>query len=206
MSITVENVERIYSRYSGVYDFFFGRIFHSGREQAVASLDLQPGDRVLEVGVGTGLSLSFYPRHCQVVGIDISSEMLEEAHKRVAQENMRHVTLMRMDAMNMEFPDDSFDAVLAAYVVTTVPDPYRLVAEIKRVCKPNGKILLLNHFRSTKPVLGWIEKIISPLTWRIGFRTDLELDRFIREARLQVTQIEGVNLFDHWKIVQCVNR
>lgn len=202
---TVESVERIYSRYSGIYDLLFGKIFHSGREQAVEMMDLSLGDRVLEVGVGTGLSLSFYPRNCKVTGIDISEGMLAEAEKKVAEEDLRHVALQKMDALDMEFPDDTFDRVLAAYVVTTVPDPIRLVREIKRVTKPGGRFVLLNHFQSTNPVFGRIERVISPLTRRVGFRTDLALDDFARMADLSVRLIKSVNLFGHWKMVECVN-
>jgi phosphatidylethanolamine/phosphatidyl-N-methylethanolamine N-methyltransferase len=202
---TVESVERIYSRYSGIYDLLFGKIFHSGREQAVEMMDLSLGDRVLEVGVGTGLSLSFYPRNCKVTGIDISEGMLAEAEKKVAEEDLRHVALQKMDALDMEFPDDTFDRVLAAYVVTTVPDPIRLVREIKRVTKPGGRFVLLNHFQSTNPVFGRIEHVISPLTRRVGFRTDLALDDFARMADLSVRLIKSVNLFGHWKMVECVN-
>ncbi len=202
---TVESVERIYSRYSGIYDLLFGKIFHSGRGQAVEMMDLSLGDRVLEVGVGTGLSLSFYPRNCKVTGIDISEGMLAEAEKKVAEEDLRHVSLQKMDALNMEFADDTFDRVLAAYVVTTVPDPIRLVREIKRVTKPGGRFVLLNHFRSTNPVFGRIEHVISPLTKKVGFRTDLALDDFARMADLNVRLIKSVNLFGHWKTVECVN-
>lgn len=202
---TVESVERIYSRYSGIYDLLFGKIFHSGREQAVEMMDLSLGDRVLEVGVGTGLSLSFYPRNCKVTGIDISEGMLAEAEKKVAEEDLRHVALQKMDALDMEFPDDTFDRVLAAYVVTTVPDPIRLVREIKRVTKPGGRFVLLNHFQSTNPAFGRIERVISPLTRRVGFRTDLALDDFARMADLSVRLIKSVNLFGHWKMVECVN-
>ncbi len=206
VGMNVESVEKIYSRYSSVYDLIFGKIFHSGRQLAVEMSDIRPGDRVLEVGVGTGLSLPCYPPSCKIVGIDISSQMLEEAEKRIREEGIRNTTLRRMDATRMEFPDDSFDKVLAAYVITTVPDPVKVVSEIKRVCKPGGKILFLNHFRSPNRLLGSIERHISPLCYRLGFKTDLDMETFLRETALQVAQVRGVNLFQYWKLVECLNQ
>lgn len=206
MGMNVESVEKIYSRYSSVYDLIFGKIFHSGRQHAVEMLDVRPGDRILEVGVGTGLSLPCYPPSCKIVGIDISGQMLEEAEKRIREEGIRNTTLRRMDATQMELPDNSFDKVLAAYVITTVPDPLKVVAEIKRVCKPGGKILFLNHFRSPNRLLGSIEGLISPLCYRLGFKTDLEMETFLRETALQVAHVRGVNLFQYWKLVECLNQ
>ena len=155
-------VERVYTSYARVYDHIFGKIFHDGREHAVRLLNLSRGERVLEVGVGTGLALPFYPRTCEVVGIDLSAGMLARCRHRVWELGLTHVSLQRMDASTMEFLDDSFDAVMAAYVVTAVPDYRKVMREMVRVCKPGGRIILLNHFSNGNPIINTIEKVLSP--------------------------------------------
>ncbi|GIW55201.1 MAG: hypothetical protein KatS3mg082_1605 [Nitrospiraceae bacterium] len=124
----LQKVERVYTAYANIYDHVFGKVFHEGRESAIRNLNVQPNERILEVGVGTGLALPMYPRHCQIVGIDLSEGMLEKAKERASAHRLSHVRLYRMDAGAMEFPDDSFDTVVAAYVVTAVPD-YRSVRQ-----------------------------------------------------------------------------
>jgi phosphatidylethanolamine/phosphatidyl-N-methylethanolamine N-methyltransferase len=118
----LKKIERVYTSYAGIYDHVFGKVFHEGRESAVRNLNVQPNEKILEVGIGTGLALPMYPRHCEIVGIDFSEGMLEKAKQRAAEQRMSHVQLHRMDAAAMDFPDDSFDTVVAAYVVTAVPD------------------------------------------------------------------------------------
>jgi len=135
----LQKVERVYTSYAGVYDKIFGKVFHEGRESAIRNLNVQPNERVLEVGVGTGLALPMYPRHCQIVAIDFSEGMLDIAKKRAVEHQMGHVTLHRMDAGAMEFADSSFDTVVAAYVVTAVPDYRKVVNEMIRVCRPGGR-------------------------------------------------------------------
>ncbi|MFM7840292.1 MAG: class I SAM-dependent methyltransferase, partial [Nitrospira sp.] len=139
------------------------------------NLDVKPGERVLEVGVGTGLSLPLYPSHCRVTGIDLSGGMLDKARERTAVQGLGHVELHQMDAGNMKFTDDSFDTVVAAYVVTAVPDYRSVVAEMIRVCRAGGRIILLNHFSNGNKLIAAVEKVISPLCKHIGFRTDLAL-------------------------------
>ena len=198
-------VERVYSSYAKVYDHIFGKIFHDGREHAVRHLDLSPGDRVLEVGVGTGLALPFYPRSCEIVGIDLSDGMLDKCRERLELYRLRHVRVMRMDAGAMEFADNSFDAVMAAYVVTAVPDYRKLMLEMIRVCKPGGRIILLNHFSNGNPVIAAIEKVISPLCKQLGWRTDLSLASVLDGTRLMVIHKQKVNPFRIWHLVKCVN-
>ncbi|MEW6157872.1 MAG: methyltransferase domain-containing protein, partial [Verrucomicrobiota bacterium] len=134
--MSAEYIERVYNRYSGVYDLVFGKVFQSGREMAPALLNLTPGTKLLEVGVGTGLSLPLLARNIEITGIDLSQKMLDQAHKRVRQKGMSHVRLLKMDATNLEFPDNNFDRVLAAYFISTVPNPVKVVEEMKRVCRP----------------------------------------------------------------------
>jgi len=198
-------VERVYSSYAKVYDHIFGKIFRDGRQHAVRHLTLSPGERVLEVGVGTGLALPFYPRSCEIVGIDLSDGMLEKCRERMEEFGLHHVAVMRMDAAAMEFADNSFDAVMAAYVVTAVPDYRKVMMEMIRVCKPGGRIILLNHFSNGNPLIAAIEKVISPLCKQLGWRTDLSLASVLDGTHLTVIHKQKVNPFRIWHLVKCVN-
>jgi phosphatidylethanolamine/phosphatidyl-N-methylethanolamine N-methyltransferase len=202
----IQKVERVYSNYAGVYDQIFGRIFHESRESAVRRLNVKQGERILEVGVGTGLSLPLYPCHCKVIGIDLSAGMLEKARERVRAYGLEHVELARMDAGQMEFSDDSFDTIMAAYVVTAVPDHRKVVTEMIRVCRPAGRIIMLNHFSNGNKLIAAVEKVISPLCKHIGFRTDLSLNTVLEGTSLFVARKEKVNPLRFWHLVECENR
>jgi phosphatidylethanolamine/phosphatidyl-N-methylethanolamine N-methyltransferase len=201
----VENqfVERVYEKLANVYDLVFGPTLHPGRLVAMERMGIRPGDRVLEVGVGTGINTSLYPTNCHVTGIDLSTSMLEKARERVKREGLRNVRLLEMDAGRLTFADDSFDIVYAPYLVSVVPDPVAVVREMRRVCKPGGKIIVLNHFRSANPVLSRIERAISPFTVHIGFKSDLDLPGFLAQAELQPISIEKVNVPKIWSLVTC---
>jgi phosphatidylethanolamine/phosphatidyl-N-methylethanolamine N-methyltransferase len=201
----LKKVERVYTAYASVYDHTFGKAFKQSRESAVRGLPIQPGTKILEVGVGTGEALPLYPSHCDVMGIDLSEGMLEHARRRVAQYQLSHVRLQRMDAGNMQLPDDSFDIVMAAYVVTAVPDYRKVVNEMIRVCKPGGRIVMLNHFSNGNKVIAAVEKLISPLCKHIGFRTDLALNTVLEGTSLIVASKKKVNPLRFWHLVECVN-
>ena len=204
--IAVENdfVTRVYEKLSSSYDLFFGPTLHPGRLVARDEMGIRQGDRVLEVGVGTGINTLLYPRDCHVTGIDLSGSMLEKARERVAREGIRNVRLLEMDAANLTFPDESFDIVYAPYLISVVPDPVQVVREMRRVCKPGGKIIVLNHFRSANPLLSWCERALSPLTVHIGFKSDLDLPGFLAQAELKPTSIKKVNVPRIWSLVTCV--
>lgn len=204
--MNIDAIKSAYRRYARVYDALFGPIFHPGRKFIVKSLALKPNDRVLEVGVGTGLSLPLYPANVRVTGIDISQEMLVRARQKVARFRLSQVeTILEMDGEDMHFADNSFDKVVAMYVVSVVPDPRRLVDEMRRVCKPGGDIFIVNHFRSQHPIIGGSEALLAPLSRLAGFRTDLELDRFLKEAQLDVVETHNTNLFGYWKVLRYRN-
>ncbi len=204
--MNLDAVINAYRRYAGIYDLLFGPIMHHGRKRIVEALAGQPGDRILEVGVGTGLSLPLYPKGVHVTGIDVSREMLEKARQRVAQRQLSQVEDIRlMDAERMDFKDGFFDKVVAMYVVSVAPNPTRVVEEMRRVCKPGGEILIVNHFRSQNPVLALFERLLAPLSKLAGFRPDMALDRFIEETGLEVVSVRGANLFGYWKVLQCRN-
>src|SRR5690349_9116915 len=173
--MTVKHIEAVYDWYAGIYDFLFGKFFQSGRERAPVLLKLFPGAKLLEVGVGTGLSLPLCARNVEFTGIDLSQKMLNRACRRVQNFGLKNVQLIKMDATTLEFPDNSFDRVLAAYFISTVPDPVRVIHEMKRVCRPGGYVVFLNHFHSDNALVRVFEKALSPLFYRLGFKTDLDL-------------------------------
>ncbi|HEV8132902.1 MAG TPA: methyltransferase domain-containing protein [Acidobacteriota bacterium] len=203
--MSVEYVEKVYNRYSSFYDLIFGKIFDSGREKVPELLQLEPGMHLLEVGIGTALSLPQLPRHCTVTGVDLSQKMLDEAAKRIRKLARSNVFLHKMDATQMSFPDNAFDRVLAAYFISTVPDPVAVVREMKRVCKPGGYLLFLNHFQSENPILGTVERVISPLCYRIGFCTDLNLRQLMERTQLNIDLLERIDFLGNWKAVRCLN-
>jgi phosphatidylethanolamine/phosphatidyl-N-methylethanolamine N-methyltransferase len=207
LSVTVvENafVNRVYENLAWFYDFTFGPALHPGRVDAIQRMAIKPGDRVLEVGVGTGINAVLYPRDCTVTGIDLSSSMLEKAHERIARKGVRNVRLLEMDAAALKFADDSFDIVYAPYVISVVPDPVAVTREMHRVCRPGGRIIILNHFRSKSRVGAWLERMIAPFTLYLGFKSDLDLPAFLVQAGLKPVSIEKVNIPRIWSLVTCV--
>lgn len=205
--MSASHIERVYDFYSGVYDGLYGRVFRSGRNMALDMLDLRPGVRLLEAGVGTGLSLPLFPAEVHVTGIDLSQKMLDRAKQRVERLGARNVQLRKMDASRMDFPDGAFDGVLGAYFISTVPDPVKVVREMKRVCRPGGYLVFVNHFLHEHPVVGAFDRMVSGLCYRLGgFYSDLQLDTLVREVGLTVDQVRPVPRIGYWKVVRCVNR
>jgi phosphatidylethanolamine/phosphatidyl-N-methylethanolamine N-methyltransferase len=202
----VENdfVESVYDKLAIVYDLTFGPTLHPGRLQAIERMNIQPGERVLEVGVGTGINLSLYPREATVTGIDFTESMLEKARERATRKNAAPVRLLQMDAADLRFADDSFDIVYAPYVISVVPDPVKVAQEMHRVCRPGGRIIILNHFLSPNVFLSRIERLISPATIHIGFRSDVDLPAFLAQADLDPVSIEKVNWPRIWSLITCV--
>src|SRR6478735_9059611 len=202
----VENdfVEAVYDKLAKVYDLFFGPTLHPGRLQAIQRMNIQPRERVLEVGVGTGINLSLYPRDCTITGIDFSGSMLEKARERAARKDQASIRLLQMDAADLKFADNSFDIVYAPYLISVVPDPLKVAREMRRVCRPGGRIIFLNHFLSANPLLSRTERLISPFTIHIGFKADLDLPAFLAQADLQPVSIEKVNIPRIWSLVTCV--
>ena len=197
-------VVRAYRRYAPVYDGIFGGVLDPGRRAlADAVRELEPAS-LLEVGVGTGLMLARYPEATRVVGVDLSMEMLAKASARVPALADRDIRLEVMDAEALTFPDGAFDCVTVPYVLSVTPDPQRLVAEVRRVCRVGGTILILNHFSGSR--FWWLlERVVKPVPGEVGFRSDFELTDEISRYDWKVEWMKSVNLFGLSKLVSIRN-
>jgi phosphatidylethanolamine/phosphatidyl-N-methylethanolamine N-methyltransferase len=184
---------KLYSEFAPLYDKIFGKIFYDRLERVIEDLGIPPGARVLEVGAGTGTSFPAYPSHCEITGIDLAPDMLARARQKIEENGWSHLKVIEMDALDLDFPDNTFDYVMAFHVVTVVPDPERMIAEAKRVCKPGGRIVIVNHFTSEVPVLGMMTRALDPITRWLGWRTDLKLKPFVETAKLRVEKIYKLN-------------
>ena len=199
----VETVKTAYRRYAGVYDALFGPVLQAGRKAVLEHLRLKPGDRVLEVGVGTGLALSMYPDSVKVTGIDLSREMLDKARARVARLGLTNVeALLEMDAEKTSFPDASFDKVVAMYVMPVVRNPAGVLEEFHRVCKPDGEIYLVNHVKSDNRVIRAFEMGLARFSNQIGFRPDFELRELVNGSG-EIDEVARINVF--WRVMRVRN-
>ena len=207
MDVVLEKrqVERAYELYAPVYDFIFDWIFAPGRAAAVRQLDLAPSDVTLEVGIGTGLNLPLYPPTSRLIGIDLSQEMLDKAVERVETLAMPNVTLKVMDATKLDFADNEFDKALATYTISAVPDPVAVLREMRRVVKPGGILVILNHFRSERKLTGRLEDLVAPLCTRLGWKSNLAMAPLLAQVGLTPELVTKVNFLNGWSLVKCVN-
>lgn len=184
----IEAVNTSYKRWAPVYDKTFGNITGPGRRKAVTYINGSQG-KVLEVGVGTGLSLPDYARHLEITGIDFSAEMLAKAQRKVAEANLSHVRELRqMDARQLDYPDGVFDTVVAMYLVSVVPEPEKVIREMARVCKPGGQVLIVNHFARDTGVLALLEKAFAPLDSVLGWHSDFPIERILGVDSLEMAE------------------
>ncbi|HLL10212.1 MAG TPA: class I SAM-dependent methyltransferase [Rubrivivax sp.] len=197
---SLRDVVRTYGLFAPLYDRIFGAVLEPGRRaMARAASALQP-ESLLEVGVGTGLALAGYPPATRVTDIDLSPAMLARAERRAAAMPERAITLALMDAEHMDFPDHSFDCVTVPYVLSVTPNPARLVQEIRRVCKPDGTILIVNHFSGSR--FWWLmERAVRPLADRIGFRSDFSFEQHILAHNWTLQSVQPVNLFQLSRLI-----
>ena len=208
MSVTAyadnDLIEKVYHQLAKVYDVAFGAILQSGRQRAIRALSTDRALRVLEIGIGTALTVPEYPANCTIVGLDFSAAMLAQAKKRVtALAAADRVTLLQADATHLPFADGCFDVVFAPYVMSVVTDPLAVGREANRVCRPDGRVVLLNHFRSDRPAFATLDRVLSPLTRYAGFRTDLQLMPLLAGAGLRLLSVQTVNVPPIWKLVVC---
>jgi phosphatidylethanolamine/phosphatidyl-N-methylethanolamine N-methyltransferase len=194
---------KLYGEFAPLYDKVFGKIFYNRLEYVIENLGIPPGAKVLEVGAGTGTSFPAYPAHCEVTGVDLAPDMLARARQKIQENGWSHFKVMEMDALDLKFPDNSFDYVMAFHVVTVVPDPVRMIAEAKRVCNPGGRIVIVNHFTSEVPVLGSLTQALDPITRWLGWRTDLRLTPFLESTGLRVEKNYKLSKASLYNVLIC---
>lgn len=197
--LDLDSVRAAYRRWAGIYDLSFGGVSAPGRRQAVALVNRLPVTRVLEVGVGTGLSLPHYRRDLRVTGIDLSTEMLDRARERVKAQGLAHVdALLEIDAEATPFPDAAFDAAVAMFVASVVPNPRRLLAEMRRLVRRGGEILFVNHFAAQRGPRLWIERALAPASRALGWHPDFAIDALLSpedQARAELAPVPPLGLF-----------
>ena len=199
-------VEKAYDRWAPVYDLAFGPVFRRGRSASLAAAE-RIGGRILEVGVGTGISLPDYSARNRIFGVDISEEMLRKAQKRVAELGLHHVEgLAVMDAEKLDFPDASFDVVVAQYVVTTVPNPEATLDEFARVLKPGGEIILVSRVGAEAGLRRVLEHSFAPAARKLGWRTELSFERYVRWAEgtdgMVLTERRAMPPLGHFSLIR----
>ncbi len=200
-------VERVYEGFAPFYNLIFGKLlFLEGREASIDLLEIKSGHKVLEVGVGTGLTLPLYPRNCSVVGVDLSRNMLKEAEALIRNKKLKNCTVREMDATKLEFPDHTFDRVLGNLFISATSFPRESLLEMKRVCKPNGTIVLMNHFKSEKKALAAFETMFNPVAQNLGFKSNLEMEPLLDSVGLKPKSLRKVNMFNMWTAVSMVNK
>lgn len=197
---------KIYNIQSHFYDQLLANAIRKRQQDAISRMNIKAGDLVLDIGIGTGVSLESYPPYCRVVGIDISEGMLRRARERVKRLGLRNVSLALADAMKMPFKENTFDHILVSHVITVVSDPIKLLENIKRVGKPDARIVIINHFQSGCRPIAFLEKILSPVCVKLGWRSDLNFHEVISQADLSVDFRYKKNAVDLWEIVFLRNR
>ncbi len=190
-----------YDLWSKFYDRTFGALVIERQRRGVEELRLRGGERVLDLGVGTGATLDSYPRNVRVTGIDLSRGMLEQARRKLQRDGITHVNLVQGDALMPPFADHSFDHVLISHVITVVPEPRKLLMWAARVVKPGGRVVLVNHFRSSRRAVSLLEKVINPICQCLGWRSDLALQDVLENCPLPVAYQFKMTPMDLWQIV-----
>ena len=201
------SIIKSYKRVSGFYDLTFGQVFKPGQRALIEKMDCSESDTVLEIGIGTGSSFKYYPKQTNVVGIDISPDMLDIAKKKIKKNNIPNKSISLMDGEALSFPDNSFNKVVAMYVVSVTQNPEKLINEMKRVCKSNGDIYIVNHFSSEKDnfLIKVFEKSLMPVSKLLGWKPYFPFSDFNQYAKLDVREIRKVNLFNYWNIIHASN-
>lgn len=195
----------IYDIQSAFYDATFGRLVKRRIQGAITHMNIRDEDVVLDLGIGTGASLNYYPHRGRIIGIDLSSGMLRECRRKIAERGLTHVTVFHADAMHLPFADNIFDQVFISHVISVVSDPYRMIKEVQRVCKPDARIVIVNHFQSTNRFIALVEKWLCPLCTKLGWRSDLALQDLIRQTGAEIDYRYKLESIDLWETVVMTN-
>ena len=205
-ALDADSVRAAYKRWATVYDAVFGGVSAYGRKRAVAAVNALPGTRVLEVGVGTGLALPHYERCKRITGIDLSSDMLARARARVREQRLNHVdNLMEVDAEATGLDAGSFDIAVAMFVASVVPNPRRLLAEMRRVVRPGGQLLFVNHFAAERGPRWWAERALAPASRKLGWHPDFAFQALLSAEDMHVAQFDAVPPLGLFTLVRLPN-
>ncbi|MGC9271000.1 class I SAM-dependent methyltransferase [Acidiphilium sp.] len=205
-SLDADAVRAAYRRWAGIYDYVFGAVSASARAEAVAAVNRAPGVAVLEVGVGTGLALPLYQSDKRITGIDLSAEMLDRARSRVRQQALANVDqLLELDAEDTGFETGRFDIAVAMFVASVVPHPIKLAAELRRVVRPGGTILFVNHFASESGPVSWVERAMAPASRALGWHPDFAIDRLIAPEDAAGLTARRMRPFGLFRLVSMIN-
>ena len=205
-ALDTASIQDAYRRWAGVYDAVFGGVSSFGRKQAVAEVNLLPGRDVLEVGVGTGLALPSYNADKRITGIDLSREMLDQARRKVRESGLNHVqALLEMDAEATDFADASFDIAVAMFVASVVPHPRALLTEMRRVVRPGGKILFVNHFAADRGPRWWVERAMAPASRALGWHPDFAMAALLEPDDMRQIKTRAVPPFGIFTLVTLPN-
>src|SRR4051812_46249220 len=199
------STKKIYDVHSSFYDVTFGKLVKRRIEEAIRHMNIADTDRVLDLGIGTGASLNFYPNRGRIIGVDLSAGMLRESRKKIEQRGLDHATVFQADAMRLPFGDDTFDHVFISHVISVVSDPFKLVQEAQRVAKQGARIVIVNHFQSTNRFLAMLEKWLCPLCTKLGWRIDLALQDLIKRIRVEIDYRFKLESIDLWETVVITN-
>jgi phosphatidylethanolamine/phosphatidyl-N-methylethanolamine N-methyltransferase len=199
------STKKIYDVHSMFYDATFGRLVKRRIERAIHHMNIGDSDLVLDLGIGTGVSLNYYPQRGHIVGVDLSAGMLREARKKIRERNLAHTTVFQANALQLPFGDSTFDHVFISHVISVVSDPIQLVKEAQRVAKPGARIVIVNHFQSTNRFLALVEKWLCPLCTKLGWRSDLALNDLIKRTGVEVDYRYKLESIDLWETVVITN-
>ena len=199
------STKKIYDVHAMFYDATFGRLVKRRIARAISHMNIQETDCVLDLGIGTGVSLNYYPNRGRIVGIDLSSGMLRKAREKIRERGLDHASLFQADALHLPFGDNTFDHVFISHVISVVSDPYRLIQEAQRVARENARIVIVNHFQSTNRFIAMLEKWLCPLCTKLGWRSDLALQDLIRRTGVEVDYRYKLESIDLWETVVITN-
>lgn len=198
-------VEKIYTRLAPVYNLIYGWALDRGRRHAVGQLGDLKSSRVLELGIGTGRTLSYYPHDVCLTAVDLSPKMLKAAEEHARRLNLKNVAFLRMDATRMDFADNTFDKAIGSYFITVAENPGAVIHEISRVVKPGGTVVLISHFRSSNPLISWLEKRVSPVGFYFGWGLQHDIHHILNGTPLKIEAIGSPSALNFFKTIRCVN-